>query len=68
MEEMQMFVSQPSYEEYGWEVARYNEAQQNYVPLNGENYPTEMQAKGSAAELNQQYEDEKQLVEEGGKL
>lgn len=40
MENLQRFVSQPSYEKNGWEVARFYEEQQNYIPLKGEIYPT----------------------------
>ena len=66
MADMQMFVSQPSYDKFGWEVARYCEEQQNYIPIEGEIYPTEKQAKERAAELNQQHKEEEQLKEEGG--
>ena len=68
MADMQMFVSQPSYNEFGWEVARYSEALQNYIPIKGEIYSTEKQAKERAAELNQQHKEEEQLKEKGGEL
>jgi len=66
MAELQMFVSQPSYDKFGWEVARYCEEQQNYIHIEGEIYPTEKQTKECAAELNQQHKEEEQLKEEGG--
>lgn len=68
MADMQMFVSQPSYDKFGWEVARYCEEQQNYIPIEGEIYPTEKQAKERAAELNQQFKEEEQLKEKGGQV
>lgn len=58
MENLQRFVSQPSYEKNGWEVARFYEKQQNYIPLKGEIYPTKKQAQERAAELNKEYEEE----------
>ena len=68
MADLQIFVSQPSDNEFGWEVARYSEAQQNYIPVKGEIYPTEKQAKERAAELNQQFKEEEQLKEKGGQV
>lgn len=52
----QIFVSQPSDKHRGmYEIAKFSEKDDNYIPLRGEIYFTEDEAKQRAHELNEQY-------------
>lgn len=48
---MQKFVSQPS-DNGGYEVAKWDEIQQQYIPMQGEVYPDENEAIEHAQQLN----------------
>lgn len=54
---MQKFVSQPS-DNGGYEVAKWNEIQQQYIPMQGEVYPDENEANERAQQINKEYEEE----------
>lgn len=52
-------VSQPSYRNCGkYEVAKYSEKDNNYLPIKGELYLIEEQAKDRAKELNKMVEED----------
>lgn len=51
-EKLQTYVSQPSEDMTGWEVAKFCDELSNYVPIKGEFYVTEELAKERASELN----------------
>lgn len=53
------FVSQASYSNLGkYEVAKYSEKDNNYIPIRGELYLVEEQAKDRAKELNKMVEED----------
>lgn len=64
---MQIFVSQPTKKGhiYPYCVARLNPEGTDYVPLQGEEYPTKEAADERATELNRDYKEE---CEENEKL
>ena len=61
---MQTYVSAPKGDMSGWYIVeKWNTIEQRYIPLKGEEYPTEDQAKARASELNRT---EKEDNKEGG--
>ncbi len=53
--EIQLYVSQPSDIYSGmYEVAKYSEKERNYIPMDGEIYPTAAAAEERAHELNEE--------------
>lgn len=58
-EKMQRFVSQPS-ENGSWVVAVYNKEQRNYIPMNGEVYPSNEASEERARDLNLQAKEDEQ--------
>lgn len=56
-EKLQTYVSQPSEDMAGWEVAKFCDELSNYVPIKGEFYLTEELAKERASELNKTVEE-----------
>lgn len=56
---IQKFISQPSDSNLGkYEVAKYSEKDNNYIPIKGELYLVEEQAKDRAKELNKMVEED----------
>lgn len=56
---LQEYVSQPSDRNYGkYEVAKYSEKDNNYIPIKGELYLVEEEAKDRADELNRFVEED----------
>ena len=52
---IQMYISQPSDTQLGmYEVAKYSEKDNNYIPITGEIYPTKSAADRRANELNKE--------------
>jgi len=59
MEFMQKFVCQPNIDG-NFEIARWNENEEQYVPIPGEVYFYEKEAENAARKLNVEYEKELQ--------
>ena len=59
-----MFASQPSYDKFRWEVARYCEEQQNYIPIEGEIYPTKT-SKGTYSRIKSAVQGRRTIQREG---
>ena len=56
---LQKYVSQPSDSNWGkYEIAQYSEEDNDYIPIKGELYLVEEQAKDRAKELNRMVEED----------